>query len=124
MSTLLARYQPIQTVGLFTLPFGERNLSLRAGGLSDDMTFLKTLSNSLMSALRMTSVYYMDVVRQNTPPDERDVEAIEQTSAVSEQTRISDRPGKLSRLNILVPVVLGMLEILPSIECDVFLSSF
>ena len=77
-----------------------------------------------MSALRMTSVYYMDVVRQNTPPDERDVEAIEQTSAVSEQTRISDRPGKLSRLNILVPVVLGMLEILPSIECDVFLSSF
>jgi hypothetical protein len=88
------------------------------------MTFLKTLSNSLMSALRMTSVYYMDVVRQNTPPDERDVEAIEQTSAAYERTRTPDGQRKLSRLNILVPVVLGMLEILPSIECDVFLSSF
>jgi len=88
------------------------------------MTFLKTLGNSLLSALRMTNVYDMDVVRQNTPPDERDVESIEQTSAAYEQNRVPDRPGKLSRLNILAPVVLGMLEILPTIECDLFLSSF
>ncbi len=50
--------------------------------------------------------------------------SIEQTQAACEQTQVPDRPGKLSRLNILAPVVLGMLEILPTIECDVFLSSF
>jgi hypothetical protein len=88
------------------------------------MMFPKTLSNSLMSALRMTNAYDIEVLRQNTPPDERDVDTIEQASAVCEQTRISDGQGKLSRLNIFAPVVLGMLEILPSIECDVFLSSF
>jgi hypothetical protein len=88
------------------------------------MTFFKTLSNSLMCALRMTSVYDVDVVRQNTPPDEGDADTFEQMPATSEQTRVSDARGKLSRLNILAPVVLGMLEILPSIECDVFLSSF
>ena len=88
------------------------------------MTFFKTLSNSLIRALQKTSVYDMDIVRQNTPPDERDVDAIEQTSVACEQTRVPDRPGKLSRLNILAPVVLGMLEILPAIECDLFLSSF
>ena len=88
------------------------------------MTFFKTLSNSLMCAFRMTSVYDVDVVRQNTPPDERDAEAFEQMPATNEQTRMSDARGKLSRLNILAPVILGMLEILPSIECDVFLSSF
>jgi len=88
------------------------------------MTFFKTLSNSLMHALGMTSVYDVDVVRQNTPPDERDAEAFEQMPATNEQARMSDARGKLSRLNILAPVVLGILEILPSIECDVFLSSF
>jgi hypothetical protein len=88
------------------------------------MTFFKTLSNSLMCALGMTNVYDMDVVRQNTPPDERGVDAIEQTSAAYEQTRTPDGQGKLSRLNILAPVVLGMLEILPSAECSVLLSSF
>jgi hypothetical protein len=88
------------------------------------MTFLKILGNSLMCALRKTNVYDIDVIRQNAPPDERDVDTIEQASAVCEQTRIPDGQGKLSRLNILAPIVLGMLEILPSIECDVFLSSF
>jgi hypothetical protein len=86
------------------------------------MTFLKTLSNSLMCVWRKTNVYDIDVIRQNAPPDERDVEMIEQTSAACEQTRDGQR--KLSRLNILAPVILGMLEILPSIECDAFLSSF
>jgi hypothetical protein len=85
------------------------------------MTFVKTLSNSLLRVWRKTNVYDIDVIRQNAPPDERDVDAIEQAAAC-EVTR--DVPGKLSRLNILAPVILGMLEILPSIECDVFLSSF
>lgn len=86
------------------------------------MTFLKTLSNSLMCVWRNAYVYDIDVVRQNTPPDERDAEAVEQMPAACEQTR--NGQGKLSRLNILAPLVMGMLEILPSIECDVFLSSF
>jgi len=88
------------------------------------MTFFKILSNSLMRPLQRAKVYDTDIVRQNTPPDERDVESIEQTQAAYEQTRVLDRPGKLSRLNILAPVILGMLEILPSAECSVILSSF
>jgi hypothetical protein len=87
------------------------------------MTFLKTLSTSLMRALRMTNTYDTDVIRQNTPPDERDTEAGEQMPAILGQTRASGGPGKLSRLNILAPVIVGMLEILPSAECSVLLSS-
>jgi hypothetical protein len=88
------------------------------------MTFLKTLSNSLMAALRRTNAYDIDVIRQNTPPDERDTEVGEQLPAALIQTCASDRGAKLSRLNILAPVILGMLEILPSAECGVLLSSF
>ena len=87
------------------------------------MTFLKTLSNSLMCALGMTNTYDIDVIRQNTPPDERETEADEQMPATLGQTRASGGPGKLSRLNILAPVIVGMLEILPSAECSVLLSS-
>ena len=77
-----------------------------------------------MSALRMTMSTTWTLSGRTLRPTNETWKPIEQTSAVSEQTRISDRQRKLSRLNILAPVVLGMLEILPSIECDVFLSSF
>jgi hypothetical protein len=38
------------------------------------MTFLKSLGNSLMVVLRKSIAYDIDVIRQNTPPDERDME--------------------------------------------------
>jgi hypothetical protein len=63
-------------------------------------------------------------MRQNTPPDERDLEASEQLPAAMGQTRKSNLRGILSRLNILAPVIVGLLEILPSVECDILLSSF
>ena len=88
------------------------------------MTFLKILSNSLMGALRRTNASDIDVIRQNTPPDERDTEVGEEMPAGLRPTHASDRGAKLSRLNILAPVILGMLEILPSAECSVLLSSF
>jgi hypothetical protein len=88
------------------------------------MTFLKSLGNSLMVVLRKSIAYDIDVIRQNTPPDERDMEFVEGIPPALHQSRTSDRAGKLSHLNILAPVILSMLEILPSAECSCLLASF
>jgi hypothetical protein len=91
--------------------------------LGQAMTFFKALSNSLMGALRKTNAYDIDVIRQNTPPDERDMQASEETPVAAGQT-YADRGRKMDRMNILAPLILGMLEILPYAECDILLSSF
>jgi len=84
------------------------------------MKFIEKLSKSFVSAFRKTTVPEIEVIRQSSPPDERDVDAIEQLSGFA---CTSDRRDNLHGLNVLAPMVLGMLQILESIEGSVLLSS-
>ena len=84
------------------------------------MKFIDKLSKSFAGAFRKTTVHEIEVIRQSSPPDERDVDSIEQPSG---HACTSDRRDNLQRLNVMAPLMLGMLQIIESMEGSVLLSS-
>jgi hypothetical protein len=110
------------TVGLFTEQVASNKLGLSCRGSGEVVTFFDKFSRLFSSVFQRTGVSEIHAIRQNTPPDERDVDAAEQsvaslTASVASQnvSRIqagtSGSRDRARSLVCLVPVLLNALDV-------------
>lgn len=109
------------TVGLFTDQVANNRLGLSRRGSGEAVTFFDKFSRLFSSVFERAGLSEIHAVRQNTPPDERDVDAAEQSVAclsgvvasknVSHiQVGASGSGDRARSLICLVPVLLDALD--------------
>ncbi len=109
------------TVGLFTEHLASNKLGLSRRGSGEVVTFFDKFSILFGSLFQRTELSEIHAIRQNTPPDERDVDAAEQSVACLSATVVSQdvsrtqtgESGSGDRARILVcllPVLLDALD--------------
>jgi hypothetical protein len=110
------------TVGLFTEQVASNKLGLSRRGSGEFVTFFDKFSRLFFSVFQRAGLSEIHAIRQNTPPDERDVDAAEQsvaglTAPVASQnvTRIqasaSSSRDRARSLVCLLPVLLDGLDV-------------
>jgi hypothetical protein len=69
------------TVGLFTEQVASNKLGISRRGSGEVVTFFGKFSRLFSSVFQRAGLSELHAIRQNTPPDERDVDAAEQSVA-------------------------------------------
>lgn len=99
------------TVGLFTEQVAGNKLRRSRRGSGEIMTFFNKFSRLFSSVFQYTGLSEIHTIRQNTPPDERDVDAAEQSVACLSAPVASQNVSRIPRsLVCLVPVLLDAFD--------------